>query len=57
METALTAPVRLNAHLIVYTWRLTGGNFVADLSRLYQWPKGESSQFDDPGAYVSVNQT
>jgi cytochrome b6-f complex iron-sulfur subunit len=31
-----------------------GGNVVADSSRLYQWPKGSPSQFDDPGAYVSL---
>ncbi|HYR74364.1 MAG TPA: Rieske (2Fe-2S) protein [Pyrinomonadaceae bacterium] len=30
------------------------GNVVADLSKLYQWPKGSPSQFDDPGAYVSL---
>ncbi len=33
------------------------GNVVADLSRLYQWPKGRTSQFDERGAYVSLNQT
>ena len=32
------------------------GNVVADLSKLYQWPQGQPSQFDDPGAYVSLNQ-
>ena len=32
------------------------GNVVADLSKLYQWPKGQSSQFDERGAYVSLSQ-
>ncbi|HYW70743.1 MAG TPA: hypothetical protein VE961_06900 [Pyrinomonadaceae bacterium] len=30
------------------------GNLVADMSKLYQWPKGQPSQFDRPGAYVTV---
>jgi cytochrome b6-f complex iron-sulfur subunit len=34
-----------------------GGNVVADLSKLYQWPAGSSSQFDQPGAYVALSQT
>lgn len=32
-----------------------GGNVVADTSKLYQWPKGQRSQFDDTGSYVSLN--
>ena len=28
------------------------GRIVVDLSRLYRWPKGERSQFNDPGAIV-----
>ena len=34
-----------------------GGSVVADLSKLYQWPKGQPSQFDNPGAYISLSQT
>jgi len=30
------------------------GQLVVDTSRLYQWPKGEKSHFDDSGAYLSV---
>jgi cytochrome b6-f complex iron-sulfur subunit len=30
------------------------GQIVVDLSRLYKWPKGERSQFNDPGAIVPV---
>jgi hypothetical protein len=29
------------------------GNFV-DVSRLYQWPKGQPSQFNDDAAYLSA---
>jgi cytochrome b6-f complex iron-sulfur subunit len=32
------------------------GQVVTDLSRLYQWPKGQRSQFDERGAYVPLNQ-
>jgi cytochrome b6-f complex iron-sulfur subunit len=32
------------------------GQVVADLSKLYQWPKGQRSQFDERGAYVPLNQ-
>ena len=28
------------------------GQIVVDLSRLYRWPKGERSQFGDPGAII-----
>jgi cytochrome b6-f complex iron-sulfur subunit len=31
-----------------------GGQIVVDLSRLYRWPKGERSQFGDPGAIIRV---
>ena len=34
-----------------------GGNVLADLTKLYQWPAGSPSQFDQPGAYVALNQT
>jgi len=30
------------------------GQIVVDTSRLYQWPKGEQSHFDDQGAFISV---
>ncbi len=30
------------------------GQIVVDLSRLYRWPKGERSQFNDPGAIIRV---
>jgi len=30
------------------------GKIVVDLSRLYRWPKGERSQFNDPGAILRV---
>ena len=30
------------------------GQIVVDLSRLYRWPKGEPSQFGDPGAIIRV---
>jgi cytochrome b6-f complex iron-sulfur subunit len=30
------------------------GQLVVDTRRLYAWPKGEKSQFEDPGAYIPV---
>ncbi len=30
------------------------GQILVDTSRLYSWPKGQPSQFNDPGAYLSV---
>ena len=30
------------------------GQIVVDLSRLYRWPKGERSQFNDPGAIIRL---
>ena len=33
------------------------GKVIADLTKLFQWPKDQRSQFDDPGAYVSINGT
>ena len=30
------------------------GQIVVDIARLYDWPKGESSDFDLPGAYISL---
>lgn len=30
------------------------GQIVVDLSRVYRWPKGERSQFNDPGAIIRV---
>jgi cytochrome b6-f complex iron-sulfur subunit len=30
------------------------GQIVVDVARLYSWPKGQRSQFNDPGAYLSV---
>jgi hypothetical protein len=28
------------------------GQILVDVSRLYQWPKGQPSQFNDPGAFL-----
>lgn len=30
------------------------GQIIVDASQLYQWPKGQPSHFDDPGAFLSV---
>jgi cytochrome b6-f complex iron-sulfur subunit len=30
------------------------GQIVVDVSRLYQWPKGQASHFSDTGSYLSV---
>ena len=30
------------------------GQIVVDLSRLYLWPKGESNDFEEPGAYIAL---
>ena len=30
------------------------GQVLVDVSRLYQWPKGQASHFDDQGAFLSV---
>ncbi len=30
------------------------GQIVVDTARLYSWPKGEQSHFDDPGAFINV---
>jgi cytochrome b6-f complex iron-sulfur subunit len=30
------------------------GQIVVDVSRLYSWPKGQPSHFDDPGAFLPV---
>jgi cytochrome b6-f complex iron-sulfur subunit len=30
------------------------GEVVVDTGKLYQWPKGGRSEFDDPGAYISL---
>jgi len=30
------------------------GQIVVDVSRLYQWPKGQPTHFDDPGAFLDV---
>jgi cytochrome b6-f complex iron-sulfur subunit len=30
------------------------GQIVVDTSRLYQWPKGQPSKFNDPGAFLPV---
>jgi cytochrome b6-f complex iron-sulfur subunit len=32
--------------------RSPDGQILVDVSRLYQWPKGQSSQFNDDGAYL-----
>ena len=28
------------------------GQIIVDTSRLYQWPKGQPSKFNDPGAFL-----
>jgi cytochrome b6-f complex iron-sulfur subunit len=30
------------------------GQIVVDVGTLFEWPKGEKSEFDDPGAFISV---
>ena len=30
------------------------GQVLVDVSRLYQWPKGQASKFDEPGAFLPV---
>jgi len=30
------------------------GQVVVDVSRLYQWPKGQPSHFNDPGSFLQV---
>jgi cytochrome b6-f complex iron-sulfur subunit len=30
------------------------GQIIVDTSRLYQWPKGQPSRFNEPGAYLEV---
>jgi hypothetical protein len=30
------------------------GQIIVDTARLYQWPKGEQSHFDDAGAFIPV---
>jgi cytochrome b6-f complex iron-sulfur subunit len=30
------------------------GQIVVDISTLYEWPKGEKGEFDDPGAYIPL---
>ncbi|GAC1683541.1 MAG: hypothetical protein PVS2B2_22650 [Candidatus Acidiferrum sp.] len=30
------------------------GQIIVDTSRLYQWPKGQPSRFNDPGSYLEV---
>jgi cytochrome b6-f complex iron-sulfur subunit len=30
------------------------GQIVVDVSKLYQWPKGERNQFNDPGAFIPL---
>jgi cytochrome b6-f complex iron-sulfur subunit len=30
------------------------GQIVVDTARLYDWPKGEKSEFDEPGAFISL---
>jgi len=34
--------------------RFPDGQILVDVSRLYQWPKGQPSQFNDDGAYLSA---
>ncbi|MBA3570717.1 MAG: Rieske 2Fe-2S domain-containing protein [Pyrinomonadaceae bacterium] len=30
------------------------GQIVVDIARLYDWPKGETTEFDQPGAYIPL---
>ena len=30
------------------------GQITVNTAKLYEWPKGETSHFDDTGAYISV---
>ena len=30
------------------------GQIVVDIARLYKWPKGETNQFNDPGAFIPL---
>jgi hypothetical protein len=30
------------------------GQIIVDVSRLYQWPKGQTSHFNDTGSFLSV---
>ena len=30
------------------------GQIVVDTARLYDWPKGQTTEFDEPGAYISL---
>lgn len=30
------------------------GQIVVDISKLYKWPKGETSEFNDPGSYIPL---
>jgi hypothetical protein len=30
------------------------GQIVVDTGKLFQWPKGEKNQFDDPGAFIQL---
>src|SRR5205823_14265566 len=32
------------------------GQIVVDVSRLYQWPKGQPSHFSDPGSFLQVEE-
>ena len=31
------------------------GHIIVDSAKLYQWPKGGRSEFDDAGAYISID--
>ena len=33
------------------------GQIIVDTGRLYQWPKGSRSEFDEPGAYIPISRT
>lgn len=30
------------------------GQIKVDIAKLYDWPKGETSDFDQPGAYIPL---
>jgi cytochrome b6-f complex iron-sulfur subunit len=45
------APRRMDS---AHIERSPDGQILVDVSRLYQWPKGQPSQFNDDGAYLSA---
>ena len=44
--------IRLGGHQFRGPGAASDGEIVVDTSHLYSWPKGERSQFNDPGAIL-----